>query len=515
MLTGESVPVDKASATPSSVPPSTGPAPWSSAPPPSVPTARWPRSSAWSRTPRGPAVPMQRLADKVSAWFVPAVLLAAAGHLPRLGWPSAPSAPAWSLAIGTTVAVLIIACPCALGLATPTAVMVGTGKAAELGILIGDGEALETARRRHRRRAGQDRHHHPRPPRRSPPSRRSTAGTPTSSSPWSPPPRSAASTRSPRRSSPGPASRGLALRRPPTSSPSPGHGITAEVDGHRLRVGNRALLAAAGIDVAALADAARARGGRRRHPDVRRRRRPPGRPARGRRHREARLRRGRRPAEALGLEVWMLTGDNAGTARAVAAQVGIDHVMAEVLPADKAAPCRRAAGAPATSSRWSATGSTTRRRWRRPTSASRSAPAPTSPSPPPTSPWSAATCAPSSSAIALSRRTVTTIKQGLVWAFAYNVLLIPVAAGALYWWNGLLLDPVLATAAMAMSSVSVVTNALRLRRFRAPATAADVQHQSCAAGSASGRTWSPSPWSRWPSAPGSPGPAAPTRPSVA
>ncbi|MFC6344002.1 ATPase P, partial [Nocardioides hankookensis] len=68
------------------------------------------------------------------------------------------------------------------------------------------------------------------------------------------------------------------------------------------------------------------------------------------------------------------------------------------------------------------------------------------------------------SAIELSRRTVTTIKQGLVWAFAYNVLLIPVAAGALYWWDGLLLDPVLAGAAMAMSSVSVVTNALRLRK---------------------------------------------------
>ena len=82
------------------------------------------------------------------------------------------------------------------------------------------------------------------------------------------------------------------------------------------------------------------------------------------------------------------------------------------------------------------------------------------------------------SAIALSRRTVTTIKQGLAWAFAYNVLLIPVAAGALYWWNGLLLDPVLASAAMAMSSVSVVTNALRLRGFRPPASAAGLFHRS-------------------------------------
>ena len=78
------------------------------------------------------------------------------------------------------------------------------------------------------------------------------------------------------------------------------------------------------------------------------------------------------------------------------------------------------------------------------------------------------------SAIALSRRTVTTIKQGLGWAFIYNLALIPVAAGALYWWNGVLLDPVLASAAMAMSSVSVVTNALRLRSYRRPATVAEI-----------------------------------------
>jgi P-type Cu+ transporter len=78
------------------------------------------------------------------------------------------------------------------------------------------------------------------------------------------------------------------------------------------------------------------------------------------------------------------------------------------------------------------------------------------------------------SAIALSRRTVTTIKQGLGWAFVYNLALIPVAAGVLYWWNGILLDPVLASAAMAMSSVSVVTNALRLRSYRRPATVEEI-----------------------------------------
>ena len=95
---------------------------------------------------QGSRAPMQRLADRVSAWFVPAVLVAAV--LTFAAWALlGPDTGRLTMAIGTTIAVLIIACPCALGLATPTAVMVGTGKAAELGILIGDGEALEQARR--------------------------------------------------------------------------------------------------------------------------------------------------------------------------------------------------------------------------------------------------------------------------------------------------------------------------------------------------------------------------------
>jgi Cu+-exporting ATPase len=171
----------------------------------------------------------------------------------------------------------------------------------------------------------------------------------------------------------------------------------------------------------------------------------------------------------------MVTGDNAETAAAIAAQVGVDHVIAEVLPADKAdhvATLRESgktvamvgdgindAPALATADLGFAIGTGT----------------------------DVAIAASDItlvggdlraivSAIALSRRTVTTIRQGLGWAFAYNVLLIPVAAGALYGFDHILLDPVLASAAMAMSSVSVVTNALRLRRFDRPATVEEIEH---------------------------------------
>jgi Cu+-exporting ATPase len=184
--------------------------------------------------------------------------------------------------------------------------------------------------------------------------------------------------------------------------------------------------------------------------------------------------------KALGLEVWMLTGDNQDTADVIARQVGITEstagggaagrVIADVRPEDKAARIASLqkegavvamvgdgindAPALATADLGIAIGTGT----------------------------DVAIAASDItlvggdlrgivSAIALSRRTVTTIKQGLVWAFAYNVLLIPVAAGVLYPFNGVLLDPSLAAAAMAMSSVSVVTNALRLRGFRRPDTA--------------------------------------------
>jgi Cu+-exporting ATPase len=179
--------------------------------------------------------------------------------------------------------------------------------------------------------------------------------------------------------------------------------------------------------------------------------------------------------QALGLDVWMITGDNRATAEAIAAQVGIGNVLADVLPAEKAAAVARLqeqgqvvamagdgindAAALAQADLGIAIG----------TGADVAIAA------------SDVTLVGGDlrsivSAIALSRRTVSTMKQGLAWAFAYNVLLIPVAAGALYFWNGLMLDPVLASAAMVMSSVSVLSNALRLRRFRRPQTVQEILH---------------------------------------
>ncbi|HEU5037382.1 MAG TPA: heavy metal translocating P-type ATPase [Nocardioides sp.] len=416
---------------------------------------------------QGAQAPMQRLADRVSAWFVPAVLVAALATF--LGWfLLGPDDQSLVLAIGTTVAVLIIACPCALGLATPTAVMVGTGKAAELGILIGDGEALETARRVTAvvlDKTGTI-----------------TAGRPdlvgvTTLPGWSEAdlvglvgaaelgsehPVGEALVAAAR-------DRGQVLRTATSFDAIPGHGITAEVGGRHVLVGNAALMQRHAVDVTALDDVARRSAEQARTPmyvaidgaaaglmEV-------ADPV------KATSAEAVAALRALGLDVWMLTGDNAATARAVAAQVGIDHVLAEVLPTDKADRVAelQAAGhvvamvgdgindapALARADLGVAIGTGT----------------------------DVAIAASDITlvggdlnglvnAIALSRETVTTIKQGLAWAFGYNVLLIPVAAGVLYWWDGLLLDPVLASAAMAMSSVSVVTNALRLRRFR-PETA--------------------------------------------
>jgi Cu+-exporting ATPase len=422
---------------------------------------------------QGSKVPMQRLADKVSSVFVPAVILAAL--LTALAWAVfGPDGESMTMAVTTSIAVLIIACPCALGLATPTAVMVGTGRAAELGILISNGEALEQARRL-------------------------TAvvldktGTITQGKPaltdvtvvdgWTSDELlrlvAAAETGSehPVAQAVVTAARDRGLTLPDVDSfdSVPGHGLVAVVGGHRLRIGNAALMQRAGIDIDPLSGTALAQaqqGGTPMYVAVDERAVglitvadtiKPESPAA-----IAQL-------EALGLQVWMITGDNAATAHAVARQVGIQHVLADVLPADKAAKVAdlqaqghvvamsgdgvNDAAALAQADLGIAIG----------TGADVAIAA------------SDITLVGGDlrsivSAIALSRRTVSVMRQGLAFAFAYNVLLIPVAAGALYAFDELLLDPVLASAAMAMSSVSVLTNALRLRRFRRPETVHEIEH---------------------------------------
>jgi len=420
---------------------------------------------------QGAKVPLQRLADRVSAWFVPLVLGLAA--VTFVGWALlGPDTGGMTMAITTTIAVLIIACPCALGLATPAAVMVGTGRAAELGILVGNGDALETARRVTAvvlDKTGTITRGRP-----------ALTGIHTTGG-WAKDDVlalvAAAETGSehPVGEAIVAAARHLDVPALRSFDAVPGHGIDAAVDDRHVLVGNAALMAARSVDIAALAPIAATEAAAGRTPmfaavdgaaaavlSVADTVKPESAEA------VAQL-------KALGVEVWMLTGDNTATAQAIAAQVGIEHVLAEVLPAEKATKVRQLqeqghvvamagdgindAAALSAADVGVAIG----------TGADVAIAA------------SDITLVGGDlrgivSAIALSRRTVTTMKQGLGWAFGYNLLLIPVAAGALYWWHGLLLDPVLASAAMAMSSVSVLTNALRLRRFHRPATAAEILH---------------------------------------
>jgi Cu+-exporting ATPase len=411
--------------------------------------------------------PMQRLADRVAEVFVPAVIVTAIASF-ALWWFLGPE-PRVTFALSTLIAVLIIACPCAMGLATPTAIIVATGEAAAGGVLIRGGEALERAGRVNTivlDKTGT-----------------LTTGHPTVTDVWFAD--DAGARRADRlrllgaaeRPSEHPlaaailkaiASEGIEPPSPESFEAVAGRGVVATTDGRHVVAGTAHHLADHGVATASLEAEA---------------------------DRIARL--GRTPVlfaidgqpvgvvgiadvlkptsvkavaafRALGLDAWMLTGDTAVTATAIAAEAGIPahRVVAGVMPGEKSATIARLqaqggivamvgdgindAPALAQADLGVAIGTGT----------------------------DVAIAASDVTlvggdlmgvveAVRLSRRTVRVIQQNLFWAFAYNVLLIPVAMGALYPFTQTLLNPGLAAGAMAMSSVSVITNSLRLRTARA------------------------------------------------
>ena len=417
------------------------------------------------RDAQGSRAPIQRLADRISGIFVPIVLSIAIATF-VIWFVAADTAPAVR-AFAAAVAVLIIACPCAMGLAVPTAVMVSTGKGAELGVLIKGGEALQ--------RAGDirtvvlDKTGTVTEGRPTVTDIVAVPGTPVSSEQEllrlvasletsSEHPLADAVVRHAR-------DKDLRLATPEAFESHTGRGASAVVDGVALAVGNERLMTDYAIDVGPLQAGAERLAGEGKTPifvaadgmlagllAVADPIKDTSREAIARLHR-------------MGLEVVMLTGDNRRTANAIARQAGIDRVVAEVLPDGKVAEIKRIQGegkvvamvgdgindAPALAQAdvGMAIGTGTD---------------------------IAAEAADvvlmrgdlrsAVQAIELSRRTMRTMKQNLFWAFIYNVVGIPIAAGLLYPSLGLLLSPILASAAMAFSSVSVVTNSLRLRRLR-------------------------------------------------
>jgi Cu+-exporting ATPase len=408
--------------------------------------------------------PIQRLADAISTYFVPAVIAVAVSAF--MAWFIAGPAPALTLALVSAVAVLIIACPCALGLATPLSITVGTGKGARAGILIRSAQALETACKLDTIVLDK-------------------TGTITTGKPILTDVRAAgdrtddellslvaaaeADSEHPLATAIADGARARGLRLPAATGfdSVTGAGLRATVDGHAVLVGTARLLAGAGVataDLEATAAQLSAQGKTAVLVAV------DGAPA-GVLAIADTVREDSAAAIAalhgFGLDVVMLTGDNAATAAAIAHRTGVRRVLAEVLPAHKAEEIRRL-----------------QREGRRVAMAGdgiNDAPA-----------LAAAdvglavgtgtdvaieaadiTLISGSltgvvTAIALSRATMRNIRQNLFFALAYNGIGIPVAAGALYPYFGIRLSPIIAAAAMAASSLSVVGNAGRLRRWRQP-----------------------------------------------
>ncbi len=417
---------------------------------------------------QGSKPPIQKLADKIASVFVPIVIGTAL--LTFVVWLYAGPSPALSYAFVTAVSVLLIACPCAMGLATPTAIMVGTGKGAEMGVLFRRGTALEVLARidtivldktgtltkglpELTDFIGTDTH--------------SADGFPletlrlvAAAESKSEHPIAEAIVRAARE-------RGIEVPAVEKFNAEPGFGIEAQVDGHRVNVGADRYMERLGIDLSGFAEQAAGLAGEAKTPlyaavdgalaalvavaDP--------------------VKEGSPEAihtlQGLGLEAAMLTGDNRRTADAIARDLGIDRVMAEVLPDQKAEEIKRLqaegkkvafvgdgindAPALAQADVGIAIGTGT------------------------DIAIEAGDVILMSgdlrgivNAVALSKRTLRTIRHNFFWAYAYNVALIPVAAGVLYPFLGILLNPMLAAGAMSFSSIFVVTNSLRLRGFRPP-----------------------------------------------
>ena len=411
---------------------------------------------------QGSKAPIAQLADRVSAVFVPVVMTLAL--VAGLAWYLI-GGQSWAFALTISIAVLVIACPCALGLATPTAIMVGTGKGAEQGILIKSGTALEMA---HQVDAVV----------------LDKTGTLTQGQPqvtdvlpltgWTSDQLLALAAAAEVNSEhplgqaivAGARERELALPEVSDFQSLTGFGIQVRVDQVTYYLGNRRLMQEQGLDLDQADDqaAALAAGGKtpiyvaNEHELL-------GLIAVADPLKETSPEAVRR-LKAMGLQVIMLTGDNAKTAQALAAEAGIDQVISDVLPADKAqvvadlqakglkvamvgdgindAPALAQADVGLAIGRGTDV-------------AIESA----------DMVLMGSDLTSVATAIKLSQATIRNIKENLFWAFAYNVLGIPVAMGVLHLFGGPLLNPMLAGAAMSFSSVSVIVNALRLRRFKA------------------------------------------------
>ena len=410
---------------------------------------------------QGSKPPIARMADLIASYFVPAVMGAAT--LTFIVWYVFGPVPSFTYAVLNFIAVLIIACPCSLGLATPTSVMVGTGKGAEYGVLIRSGDALEIAHKVTTvifDKTGTLTKGRPEV------TEIVATGVPedeiliyaASAEKGSEHPLGEAIVRKARE-------RGLAIKDVGKFSVVPGHGIRAEIGGQAVLLGNERLMNVEGVPVDSLKAAAAKLADQGKTPMyIAINGRAAGIIAVADTLKDESVS-AVKSLQALGIEVVMMTGDNRRTGEAIAAQAGINRVLAEVLPEEKAENVRRLqseskvvamvgdgindAPALARADVGIAIGTGT------------------------DVAMEAADITLISgdirgvaTAIALSKATMRNIKQNLFWAFAYNVILIPVAAGVLFPFFGILLNPMLAAGAMGFSSVTVVSNALRLKRFR-------------------------------------------------